>query len=327
MVDTLSEVLRSVRLADAVFFEIGVDGEWAAAVPENSELCREMASGVTHVMAYHVVTRGSCWATLTGEPPLELRAGDVLVLPHGEPYVISSQSRLASAPLSSVQPTRLPISVSKHDGEGAGNEAALVCGYLGCDERPFEPLLGTLPRLLRLHADSAADGEGEPVARRLAELALAESAASRAGSSCVLARLGELLFVDVVRKYVAELPPSRAGWLAGLQDDQIGRALQKLHERPAHPWSLEELAKAVGMSRSALAERFTYFVGIPPIQYLAQWRMQLAASLLRGSKSSIAEIADRVGYGSEAALSRAFKRRLGVAPTPYRRKEAVAVTQ
>jgi AraC-like DNA-binding protein len=159
--------------------------------------------------------------------------------------------------------------------------------------------------------------------RQLIGLALVESAAQRPGGEAVLSRLSELLFVEIVRRHVATLPPQSVGWLAGLRDESIGRALQKLHERPAHPWSLEELAKQVGVSRSILADRFAHFVGVPPMQYLAQWRIQLAASLLRSSKSSLAEIASRVGYGSEAALSRAFKRWVGVAPAPYRRGEAM----
>jgi transcriptional regulator GlxA family with amidase domain len=154
---------------------------------------------------------------------------------------------------------------------------------------------------------------------RFVELALAESTTPRPGGECVLARLSELLFVEVVRRHVADLPPGQTGWLAGLRDETVGRALEKLHQRPAHPWTLEELAKECATSRSTLAERFAFFVGLPPIQYLARWRIQLAASLLRSTKANLAAIAEQVGYGSEAALSRAFKRQLGVAPAPYRR--------
>jgi AraC-like DNA-binding protein len=152
----------------------------------------------------------------------------------------------------------------------------------------------------------------------LVELAVAESNQERAGGECVLSKLSELLFVEVVRRYIAQMPPETVGWFAGMRDENVGRALQRLHERPSHDWSLEELGKECGLSRSVLAERFAQLVGVPPIQYLAQWRIQLAASLLRSGKSSLAEIADRVGYGSEAALSRAFKRQVGVAPAFYR---------
>ncbi len=211
-----------------------------------------------------------------------------------------------------VHESRLPIAMSINGG--GAEKARLLCGFLGCDARPFNPLLSTLPRVMHLRAR-----DGDDMLRRLVELAVTESREERPGGECALSRLSELLFVEVVRRYVAQLPPEGVGWFAGLRDENIGRALQKLHERPAHDWSLDELAKECGLSRSVLAERFAYLVGVPPIQYLAQWRIQLAASLLRGGKASLAEIAERVGYGSEAALSRAFKRQVGVAPAFYRR--------
>src|SRR5207237_2939172 len=130
----------------------------------------------------------------------------------------------------------------------------------------------------------------------------------------------------VVRRHLATLPPEQRGWLSGLRDEQIGRALGKLHTRPAHPWTLEELAGEVGMSRSVLAERFTHFVGVPPMQYLAQWRMQLAATLLSSTSMGLAEIAERIGYGSETALSRAYKRWVGVAPADWRRGKRSATS-
>jgi len=223
----------------------------------------------------------------------------------GEPHIDAFHS---------VSNSRVPLAVSIRGG--APEREQVICGYLGCDARPFNPLLASLPRVMHLKPESEAD-----VLHRLVELAVGESTVPRAGGDCVLSRVSELLFVEVVRRYVAQLPPEGVGWFAGLRDENIGRALQKLHQRPAHDWSLEELAKEVGLSRSVLAERFTHLVGIPPIQYLAKWRIQLAASLLRGGKASLAEIADRVGYGSEAALSRAFKRQVGVAPALYRRRE------
>jgi AraC-like DNA-binding protein len=211
--------------------------------------------------------------------------------------------------------SRLPIAISI---QGGGPERAqIICGFLGCDARPFNPLLATLPRLIHVRSQ----GENDSVLRRLVQLALAESAIPTSGSDCFLSKISELLFVEVVRRHVATLPTESVGWLAGLRDENIGRALQNLHQRPAQAWTLDDLAKEAGVSRSLLAERFTHLVGIPPIQYLAQWRIQLAASLLRTTKSSLAEIADRVGYGSEASLSRAFKRWVGVAPVVYRRGE------
>jgi len=151
---------------------------------------------------------------------------------------------------------------------------------------------------------------------------VAESAARRPGSEAVLARLSELLFVEVVRRYTDTLPAESRTWLAGLRDESVGRVLGKLHERPAHDWTLEELARQTGQSRSVLAERFTQFVGVAPMQYLAQWRMQLAATLLTSSSAGLAEIAAQVGYGSEAAFSKAFKRTVGASPAEWRRRHA-----
>jgi AraC-like DNA-binding protein len=208
--------------------------------------------------------------------------------------------------------TRLPVVVRC---QGGGPERAkVICGFLGCDARPFNPLLATLPRVLHLRGGTT-DGRLE----HLVQLALAESVEPSAGSECVLARVSELLFVEAVRRYLSMLPSQEVGWLAGLRDEGVGRALAALHHRPEHPWDLDGLAREVGVSRSVLAERFTHYVGVPPMQYLARWRMQLVANLLSTTSMGLAEVAARVGYGSEAALSRAYKRLVGVAPAEWRR--------
>ncbi|HEY4157374.1 MAG TPA: AraC family transcriptional regulator [Polyangiaceae bacterium] len=319
MTDTLSDVLRAVRLTGAVFFRVDASAPWVADTPAASTLGPHLMPGVEHVIEYHVVTAGSCWGGLLGEPAVRLEAGDIIVFPQGDAHVMSSAPGMRGPvdieAFRAAQLGRLPVSVSM---QGGGRERAqLVCGFLGCDARPFNPLLAALPRVVHLRGLS----EAGSVLRRLVELAVAETGTPTAGSDCALARLSELLVIEVVRRYVAELPAEHAGWFAGLRDESVGRALQRIHQRPAHPWGLQELAKEARISRSIFAARFAHFVGVPPIQYLAQWRMQLAASLLKTSNASLAEIAEHVGYGSEAALSRAFKRFVGVAPAPYRRGE------
>jgi AraC-like DNA-binding protein len=319
MLDTLSDVLRAIRLTGAVFFAVDASAPWVAEAPAASELGPYIMPGVEHVIEYHVVAAGTCWGGVVDEPALKLETGDIIVFPQGDSHVLSSAPGMRGAPsVESVRAAsqgRVPLAMSI-DGGGA-EKARLICGFLGCDARPFNPLLATLPRVLHLRAQ-----DGDDMLRRLVELAVTESAMPRPGGDCALSRLSELLFVEVVRRYVAQLPPEGVGWFAGLRDENVGRALHALHRRPAHDWSLEELGKECGLSRSVLAERFALLVGVPPIQYLAKWRIQLAASLLRSGKSSLAEIADRVGYGSEAALSRAFKREVGVAPAIYRRAES-----
>jgi AraC-like DNA-binding protein len=323
--DPLSDVLRAVRLTGAVFFAVDGSAPWVAETPPSRVIAPYVMPGAEHVIEYHVVTAGSCWGGLLDEPAVRLEAGDVLVLPQGDAHVISSAPGMRGGPdPKGILPTlheRLPIAISI---QGGGPERAqIICGFLGCDARPFNPLLATLPRLIHVRGL----GDSNSVLRSLVQLALAESTIPTSGSECFLSKISELLFVEVVRRHVATLPTESVGWLAGLRDEHIGRALSNIHQQPAQAWTLDDLAKVAGVSRSLLAERFTHLVGIPPMQYLAQWRIQLAASLLRTTKASLAEIADRVGYGSEASLSRAFKRWVGVAPVAYRRGEAASASQ
>jgi AraC-like DNA-binding protein len=313
--DVLSEVLRAVRLTGAVFFQIDATPPWVVDTPAAREIGPHLMPGAEHVIEYHVVAVGSCWGGIAGEAPVRLETGDVIAFPQGDAHVMSSEPGMRG-PLDDEalrgRPSRFPMVVRK-DGGGA-ERTEIVCGFLGCDARPFNPLLTALPRTIHLPRRAPDDG----VLEHLVKLALRESAEQRAGGEAVLARLSELLFVEMVRRHLAALPPENAGWLAGLRDDAVGRALGKLHHLPAHGWSLDELAREVGVSRSVMAERFAHFVGVPPMQYLARWRMQLAAALLSGTSMSLAEIAARVGYGSESALSRAYKRWVGVAPADWR---------
>jgi AraC-like DNA-binding protein len=313
--DTLSEVLRAVRLTGAVFFDIQASAPWVAETAPARDVGPHMMPGVEHVIEYHVITSGSCWAGIPGETPLRLEAGDIIVFPQGDAHVLSSEPGMRGDPYGfpkNAYTRNLPIALSV--GAGSNDKAHVVCGFLGCDARPFNPLLSALPRVLHVRRT---DTDGAHV--HFVELAITESAAQRPGGNTVLARLSELLFIEVVRRYIATLPPENVGWLAGLRDEGIGRVLASLHARPTHEWSLDELAREGGMSRSVLAERFAHFVGVPPMQYLTQWRMQLTATLLSTTTLSLAEIAEQVGYGSETALSRAYKRWVGVAPADWRR--------
>jgi AraC-like DNA-binding protein len=298
-----------------VYFTIDATAPWVTETPAGREIAPLIVPGSEHVIDYHVVTSGSCWGGIVGEPAIHLEAGDVIVFPQGDAHVMSSAPGMRGTPDTEVyrrSDTQLPIAI--HQNRGGSERSEVICGFLGCDARPFNPLLATLPRIIHVRRQAADDG----VIAQFVRLALAESAARRPGGEVVLAHLSELLFVEVVRRHLSTLQPEYSGWLAGLRDEHVGRALGKIHQRAAHPWSLEKLAREVGVSRSALAERFAHFVGVPPMQYLAQWRMQLAATLLSSTAIGLAEMAERVGYGSEAALSRAFKRWVGVAPALWR---------
>jgi AraC-like DNA-binding protein len=322
--DTLSDVLRTVRLTGALFFVMDVSSPWEAEVPDGAALASSTLPGAQHVISYHVVTAGACWGGLADEVPVRLEAGDVLVLPRGDAYFISMSPELPrrtdlSAELTFLREMaagRLPFVV--RDGGGGPQGLNLVCGFLGCDLRPFNPLLATLPRLLHVRGLCRS---GDP-ASHLVELALSESRERRAGGECVRLRLSELMFVEVVRGYLASLPAEQTGWLAGLRDPIVARALAVLHERPSHAWTLEGLARDVGSSRSALADRFAHFVGLPPMQYLTQWRMQVAARLLADGAAKVSAVGRDVGYDSEAAFSRAFKKAAGVPPARWRARRA-----
>ena len=315
--DALSDVLKAVRLTGAVFFDVHASDPWVAETPPGQTIVNSIFPGSEHLMHYHVVTRGRAWASLDGEPPIQLLAGDIVVFPHGDSHTMSSAPGLRRSPdLALYQRPdhgQLPFTLALNGADS--NPVHVVCGFFGCDARPFNPLLSALPRVIRI-----SDSEGGVISA-FASFASAESKQPRLGGECVLSDLSELMFVDVVRRYLAALPPEQTGWLAGLREPFIGRALTALHRSPARAWTLEMLAREVGLSRSALAERFTQFVGQPPVQYLTNWRMQLAANDLLGGTDSVAAIAERVGYESEAAFSRAFKKSTGEAPGQWRRRQ------
>ena len=342
--DALSDVLRAVRLSGAVFFDIHAAEPWVAETPLGRSVVHAMFPGSEHMISYHVMLEGSCWALVEGEPPMQLSAGDVIVFPHGDTHVLTSTPGMRKKPTMSMyrRPTEghLPFTISmgptpqaaaansaatanasagRSAAEAAaqpatGTQARFVCGFLGCDARPFNPLLTALPRVIRVSDD--AGGTLSSYVR----FALAESKVPRIGGESVLGRLSELMFLHVVRRYLESLPPEQTDWLSGLRDQPIGRALAALHRNPARAWTLQALAREAGISRSVLAERFMQFVGHPPIEYLTSWRMQLAANQLRSSTESIAEIANRVGYESEAAFSRAFKKAVGAPPSEWRKR-------
>ena len=324
--DTLSDVLRSVRLRGAVFFHISGHSDWAAEAPPAREIAPLIMPGVEHVVEYHAIVRGSCWAGIPGGPMAHLQAGDVVMFPHGDAHVVSSAPGLRGSPdmswLDGARPEQLPIRVA-YDGRNVElvpeprleADTTIVCGFLGCDMQPFNPLIASLPRMLHLRAS-----ERDAWIASFTEHAAAESHDRRPGGEAMLARMSEMMFVDAVRRYADSLPAQSSGWLAGLRDRFVGRALALLHEQPALDWNLDELGRQVGLSRSALHERFVHMIGVPPMQYLAQWRMQAAARMLLETRSTVAAIALDVGYDSEAAFARAFKRLVGKPPAAWRRE-------
>jgi len=323
--DTLSDVLRGVRLRGAVFFHVSGNQEWAAEAPAGKDLAPLLLPGVEHVMEYHAVAQGTCWAGIPGGPSVQLFAGDVVMFPHGDAHVVSSARGLRGKndfgwfPATPIDRLPLPLVVSGLDVCIAATpdspaETTIVCGFLGCDLQLFNPLVDALPRMLHLRATV-----DDAWIATFTEQAVAESHARRPGGEAMLARMSEMMFVNAVRRYAERLPAEAAGWLAGLRDRFVGRALALMHEQPAESWTIDELGRRVGLSRSALHEHFVRLIGVPPMQYLAQWRMQAAARLLLETRATVASIALDVGYDSEAAFARAFKRAVGKPPATWRR--------
>jgi AraC-like DNA-binding protein len=320
--DALSDVLKNVRLTGATFFSCSARAPWVAESPPRDMILRKILPGAEHLIAYHVVVKGSCFANLLGDEPVVIEAGEVIVFTKGDAHVLSSSPGMRADPVSSAAldaatGKQLPF-LMNYGGEGQ-NSAEFVCGFLACDAVPFNPLLDNLPPVIR--AKDGLSNESNWLGQFI-RAAMIESADKRAGGESVLARLSELMFVEVLRRYLEALPPEQAGWLAGLRDPFVGNSLSLLHANPARNWTIEELARDVGLSRSVLAERFTDLVGMPPMQYLARWRMQIAAGRLTNGNSSMAAIAAEIGYGSEAAFSRAFKSLVGMPPSAWRRRLA-----
>jgi len=315
--DALSDLLKTVRLTGAAYFEIAAQEPWSVRSPAREMILPRILPGADHLIAYHVVTAGRCFASLVGGRPVQLEAGEVVVFTNADPHVMSSGMGMRADPPSAdmieiASAGRLPFLINLTNG--GGPSASLVCGYLACDARPFNPLLESLPQMLK-----AGGGQKNDTGwlGQFIHFAVAEVADKRAGSESVLTKLSELMFIDVVRRYIETLPSQDTGWLAGLRDPVVGKALALIHARPSFNWTVEGLARQCGVSRTVLAERFAELVGHPPMHYLAKWRMQVASELLNGNLN-MAAIAAQVGYDSEAAFSRAFKKMIGVAPSVWR---------
>lgn len=321
--DVLSDVLKAVRLTGAVFFERHLHEPWVGESPPSAAIASMVMPDAGHVISFHAILSGSCWAGLAGSSDSSRRfsAGDIVIYPRGDANVLSSAPGMRGLPdlqeYARPKDRPLPI-VTRLDNAGA-DYCHLVCGYFGCDARPFNPLLEALPRMLINQMLPAAQSWLSNMLRVAAE----EAGRGGAGSESLLARLAELMFVEVVRQYITGLPDDSKGWLVGLKHRQIGHALQLIHAQPEKPWTLPELAREVGLSRSVLADRFADYVGVSPMHYLGRWRMQLAIRHLSIPGVSVAQAGARVGYESEAAFNRAFKKYVGVPPGSWRKGKAL----
>jgi AraC-like DNA-binding protein len=319
--DPLSDVLEAVRLTGALFFRVEATRPWGIDVPASRSFGSAILPRSAAVISYHVVLEGTGWVVMPDAEPVRFGPGEVLIFPHGDPYSLKSAPEVAAeypeedavAFFRDMAAGRLPFDVT--EGGGGLPLTRYVCGYLGCDAGPFNPVLAALPRFLCVQRT----GGSEPdLLDRMLEPALARPDLGEPGSANVRLRLCELVFVEALRRYLGDLPETADGWLAGLRDPSVCRALALLHADPARPWTIEALARASGTSRAVLAVRFAERVGCPPMQYLMRWRMQCASRRLDEPGARVSAIAHAVGYESEAAFCRAFKKATGVSPAAWR---------
>ncbi len=317
--DVLSEVLRGVRLTGALYFDVSGRMPFVAATPHGKNLAQVMPEA-EHIITFHIMLDGWCWSYLDShlENPFRVETGDAIIYPQGDVHYLASEPGLITEPNYGLYKrpidTKLPVRITEFDGDGDGFN--FVCGYLGCDVRPFNPILKALPEALHMQRAKS----GQTFVHDLIRATLQENERQKPGSETVLARISELMFVQAVRQYIDNLTDESDGWLAGLRDPQIGSALGLIHGQPDADWTVDKLAKQVGMSRSAFSERFTHFVEDSPMHYLTQWRMQLAARALERPGINVARAAAEVGYQSEAAFNRAFKKSVGVTPGQWQRQ-------
>jgi len=320
--DVLSEVLRAVKLEGAIFFNGEFSAPWCFRSSATPEVRKTLAPAGGHLIIFHYLTEGTAFAGLAEGPREKLAAGDIVIFPQGDVHFLGNG--LPENPVDSFKLFAKHIlrglKVARYGG--GGETTKFVCGYLAVDPRLSEVLLASLPRMMTIHVPE------EPSGQWLADsirFSVGEMNDSGAGSNLVIARLSELLFIETLRRYIRTLPPEEVGWLAGARDPVIGQALALLHKDPAQQWTVSNLARCVGLSRTRLADRFAHFLNESPMAYLTKWRLKLGAEILQSTDQSVSQVAASVGYGSEAAFNRAFKREFSAPPAQFRRKRKSTV--
>jgi AraC-like DNA-binding protein len=316
--DALSDVLRVAHLTGGVFLHAEFFAPWCIAARVEPEHCAPLLGPASHLIIYHYIVEGDLHIRVEGDEGegLVIGAGEVVLLPRNDLHLMGSDLSLPPVSGSNViHPPKDGGLFSIHHG-GTGRRTRMVCGFLGCASAEGNPVISSLPPLLKLNLEEA--GAAEWI-RSTFQYAAEEVSIGRPGSETVLAKVSELLFVETVRRYAETVPDGQTGWFAGLRDPYVARALALLHRDVTRRWTVDHLGREIGLSRSALADRFIRLIGVPPMHYLANWRMQIATQKLRNTSASLAQIAEMVGYESEAAFSRAFKKAFDAAPATWRR--------
>ena len=315
--DTLSEALNSVRMTGAIFFDAECTAPWGFSIPPMDRVAHILAPGTDRIVGYHLVTEGRAFVKFGDETKIPVQAGDVVIVPHGDPHIVSNGVPNQLIDSGTALGRCLAGELKTLRFGGGGEATRFVCGYFGCERHAARLFLAGLPQVIKINIYSETGGEWLEVSIRHL---LSEAASGRPGRTVLLSRMAEALFVESMRRYMEQMPPEQTGWLAGARDPVVGAALALMHRNPCHRWTLSQLASGAGASRSALAERFERFLREPPLTYLARWRMQLAARKLRSSGTTVLQVAIDVGYDSEAAFNRALKREFGLPPARYRKQ-------
>jgi AraC-like DNA-binding protein len=317
--DALSEALNTVRMTSAVFFNVQCTVPWGFAVPPLRDFARDLAPATESLVGFCLVTEGKACFGFEDAGDVPVEAGDLVIKPHGDAHTVSNGSPPTLIESDQVLGRILAGDLSTVRLGGGGETTEFVCGYFGCERHAARLFLAGLPSVIKINV--RADAAGQWLESSIRHL-LGEALSGRPGRTALLSKMADALFVEALRRYMEQLPPEANGWLAGARDAVVGAALSVMHRQPSHPWTVAELAAKSGASRSLLAERFVQFLGEPPLTYLARWRLQLAARLLETTHKTILHVAMDVGYESEAAFNRAFKREFGLPPAQYRRQFA-----
>jgi AraC-like DNA-binding protein len=316
--DVLSDVLRTIRLEGALFLNGEMRAPWCVKVPPSAHVAQMLKPGAHRLAICHLVLEGGCWAQAEGDPPVRVEAGEAIVIPHGDAHTLGSGLQHAAIDVDHVVMPRMPT-VERFRYGGDGEAAIIVCSWFAYEGDTPNPMMANLPRLFTTAFRRRSAG---PWIEQSIDFVLADATAREPGSAMLASKVAEMLFAEVVRGYIEAMPANNPGWLAGLRDPQVSRCLALMHGEPARAWTVDTLANEVHVSRSVLAEKFADLVGVPPMQYLTRWRMIVAAGMLRNEQANLARVAEGVGYESQEAFSRAFKREYGVAPGQWRQGSA-----
>jgi AraC-like DNA-binding protein len=317
--DVLSEVLKAVKLESAFFYNAEFSAPWSFHSPDSCKLAPYINQTPGHVIVYHLLIEGKAYAQVEDER-IALGAGDIVIFPHGDshrlesgpaPHTVDGESELQRIFSEGLKISRMG---------GGGASTRFVCGFMVCEPRLSQVFLAGLPAVFKINIREDQSGRWLENSIRYS---IADASESGAGAEAVLAKLCETLFAETLRRYIVQLPEGQTGWLAGARDPEVGKVLALMHRQPATPWTIAHLAREVGVSRSVLAERFRQYLGEPPVAYLTRWRLQMGAQMLSSTSYSVAQIAAEVGYDSETAFNRAFKRQFGNPPARFRTQAKV----